>query len=1125
LLIRFYTILLFIIFVFPLEGSNRPDNLIFTSITKSNGLPSNLIHCTYKDRNGFLWIGTSRGLARYDGHERFKIFSKEHYPTFKSNYITSIAEDDSHVLWVGTRYGGIMTLDLRTDKWTTYMYEESNENSLSNNEVLEILVDSYNRVWIGTEDGLNIYNREADNFIRYMPSNEPYGLQSKAILEIKEDSNGFIWLGTWGSGLYLVLNSKEQEDLSFRKIGMSDKVDNVWSIQQFSDTEYWLGTHDVGLIYMVIPDEASNLRENQDWEVFSKKTKTGLEMGKRVLYFSIFDLAIMGQDLWLATPSGLFVLKNHNEEIKDWKSDTSGKINLKFTSYMSIPNDQTSLVNENISKLNTEDDGIIWISTRGGLCYHNKHHNQFDNLTLTQQQIQRPNAPNLINVGNSLWLCNGNSDIVSFNIKTELVDTYSSNKIKSIIQDNNIYLVNKTVDEKLVLISNLGIYAIDIHSWNYKYYPFTKSILNKTSNFLAKCFYEDRNGYYWVGSEIGLLRLDIRSESFLHITTIDDNTSNGITENSVTCFAEDNENNLWIGTYNGLNKLVDHSSKLIFQHFKNDPTDSLSLRVNRISTLENTTDYMVIGTEQGLVLYDYKSQSFSNDKYSSREIQIYANHNFKDSIIWSSSSEGLIKFDLITGSSHLYAREEGIKDLAFSLGSVTTDQDGFIYFGNSSGALKIHPDKHKDVDFKTKMCISEANIIGKDGHRTKSMFYSDNLELRHGDYYLSLSYVGLNYVNPSSNEFSYKLEGFDSDWIYPVDESPAVYTNLEPNSYSFRLRLMNSNGHWSEMQSPLTINVIPAFWKTSWFSFLLFLFVCALILSAFHLYTKAIRKRNLILEKLNTKLNNEVTQRTKITEDLEQSEQELKTANSELLRSNKQLEQFAYIASHDLKEPLRTIGSFTELTQRRISSTADEKVIEYTNMVKGAVSRMYSLIESILTFSSVGKGNLKAEKVNVNHIIEDVISDLAQVIKGKGTRILKEELPTLWGDRSQFSMLFQNLISNGIKFNVSKDPYLNIYITDRDNSVYDVIVVEDNGIGIHKDHQDRIFELFKRLHANSEFEGTGIGLAVCKRIIELHEGKLEIISKVGFGTKFLIYLPKYTECEKVREANQDRQFD
>ncbi len=248
---------------------------------------------------------------------------------------------------------------------------------------------------------------------------------------------------------------------------------------------------------------------------------------------------------------------------------------------------------------------------------------------------------------------------------------------------------------------------------------------------------------------------------------------------------------------------------------------------------------------------------------------------------------------------------------------------------------------------------------------------------------------------------------------------------------------------------------------------------------------------------------------------LKEYERKLEEKNRELQKKNRELQEFAYIASHDLREPLRKINFFGERLLKRYSTELSEKARDYLERMIRASKRMDSLITGLLEYSRVETRAGAFEEVDLNRIVEIVKEDLYMMIKEKDARIIYENLPVLQADPLQIRQLFQNLISNSIKF--SKDgipPEIEIsaLVDEKDNKV--VIRIIDNGIGFESEYSEKIFGMFQRLHGRSEFEGTGIGLAICKRIAERHGGTIEANSRVGEGTIFEIKLPlKHQEEE------------
>ncbi|MEO0846098.1 MAG: ATP-binding protein [Cyanobacteria bacterium J06648_1] len=231
-----------------------------------------------------------------------------------------------------------------------------------------------------------------------------------------------------------------------------------------------------------------------------------------------------------------------------------------------------------------------------------------------------------------------------------------------------------------------------------------------------------------------------------------------------------------------------------------------------------------------------------------------------------------------------------------------------------------------------------------------------------------------------------------------------------------------------------------------------------------------------------------------------EAKQELKRSNAELLQSNRELEQFAYVASHDLREPLRMVISFTQLLAQRYREQLDDDADQIIAFAVDGAKRMETLIEDLLLFSRLNKQNKAFELVNCNGIIADALNNLQVSIQESNAKITVAQLPLVMGDEVQLAQLFQNLIKNAIVYCEHERPEIAIAVEQIDHGWQ--FSIEDNGIGIDPNNAERIFEVFQRLHAKEKYSGTGIGLSICKKIVERHGGKTWVESALGAGSIF-----------------------
>jgi PAS domain S-box-containing protein len=256
-------------------------------------------------------------------------------------------------------------------------------------------------------------------------------------------------------------------------------------------------------------------------------------------------------------------------------------------------------------------------------------------------------------------------------------------------------------------------------------------------------------------------------------------------------------------------------------------------------------------------------------------------------------------------------------------------------------------------------------------------------------------------------------------------------------------------------------------------------------------------------------ITQDVTDLKRAQGELESRVEELAQTNRDLekyIASNVELEQFAYIASHDLKEPIRTIISFSQLLQHRFKDHVEREAREYVDYIVEGGLRMQALIDGLLSYSRVDKDGKPFQLIEMDQVLFSVLQNINTQIENRGVQIIYEDLPMIKGDSIQVSQLLQNLISNGIKFNLNKSP--EIHISHKKVGQEEIISVKDNGIGIEPENIDKIFGIFKRLHTREEFEGAGIGLAVCKRIMERHNGYIRVESELGKSTTFFLHFPR-----------------
>lgn len=1083
------------------------NNITFSSWQKEDGLPNNHINAISKDKLGFLWIATDEGLCRYDGPNLIKVYKSAEdgasaSNSLKSNNIRTLLCDSKGYIWIGTRFGGLTRFHPPTNEWKTFQHDPQQENSLSNDEVLTILEDSKQRIWVGTENGLNLFNPSTSTFTRFRLKNKDNNqLSGKAILTVMEDQQGWIWAGVWAGGLHLMLEDEagqyNSDQIRYFQVTEDKSANNVWVLLHDKAGRYWIGTHGGGVLLMNLPANASNQLEQQNWQPTFRRYATAENDGVSIKSNIVLDI-IQDQfeNIWTGTAHGLHRL---NYDFLPGLDDAATDTHIEC--FLPTPNDRTTLIGDNITTLYEDNQGIIWIGTSDGLSQYNLYSNQFKNFDFPDHQYQIAYESSfIVDVNENIWIFVDELNLIKYQLK--------HGTLKRIDDDINSLILGKKIgtfysqDRRWMYVgTELGITAIDLITRKTTKYPLPLWVQSNNRNLLIKTIFVAEDSAIWFGTNVGLYKIDAKTKDY-SLYVPESGNPNSISDLSVNQITQDSEGAIWIATYKGLNKITNPSAKEpVFKRFLFDAEHPEKGPLNnRIMCLKEFDGYLYIGTTSGLCRYNFSTNKF--EAFNSL-IHKYWIHSIQEGVnndIWVSGTEGILRFDTQQESFRFFDKKDGLKNTSYRHGAGFRDDDNNIYFAHSTGFTYFSPETLASNETPPPVYITEIETMNRNGTKITESIYKDQIELSHNDYRLSVNFAALNYNRADKNQYIYRLTGFEEQWHEATFGVPIVYTNLKPQKYSLEVRAANNDGVWNEKGDTITIIQHPPYWETWWFRLLAIVLTGMTILLIFRWYTNNIRKRNEALQVYNKTLNDEIAHRKKV-------EQQLNDYNNELKRSNKDLEQFAYVSSHDLKEPLRVIGNFSGLLKRRYANKLDDDAQEYIGFIEDGIRRMFNVIESLLTYSTVGQKDSVYDTVNLNKLLKGKLSDLSQFIKDNNAIVRIGELSEIVGQEEQIGMVFYNLIHNAIKFNAQEEVLVLVQQEEGDED-YWKFSVKDNGIGIEPVYQEKIFDIFKRLHGKKDYEGTGIGLAVCQKIILRHEGRIWLESAVGKGTTFYFTVKK-----------------
>ena len=1089
------------------------QNLVFNNINKETGLPHNNVNCAISDHDGFLWIGTNSGLCRYDSPTSIKVYKpgdSKNPNALKSSLISDIHIDKEGILWIGTKLGGITKYDKKNNVWKTFTSDSLNINSLSNDEVLKVFEDSNDDLWIGTENGLNHFNKKTEKFTRFLPiDGDSTSLQSKAVLSIGEDKNGNIWVGTWAGGIHLLIPSKDGhiENATFRNFKPSEFVGshNVWDIMIDSKGRYWLSTHKGGLFLMVVPE--SNDITNPSW--YPKFIHYGVnETEIESLSSDVMRKMCEDRDgnIWIPSIYGLnIILKEELQFSLNYNNLIKPKFH--FVKHYYNPTVTTSIADNAVLDVHEDKNGSIWMGTMSGLSQYSPYTNQFENYELYNEDSSSPNSQNIIVTGeDQVWIGNGDDGIFNYNFKSGDLDPVQ--EVNELLADNIISCVYSADGNMIYIATNVSVIVYNRLSKSSETYTIPKNISDKFGDQSVRCMMIDHESYIWLGTDVGLLKLN-RTQNTYRLYEHEPYNDLSISNNTINQILQTEDKSIWLTTYSGLSKIiVNNNDKVEFKNFSSDNTKE-TIASNSLLSIAEKDGILYLGSTTGLLGYDYENDKFYNYSETDNKYFVQSIVTAKNGQIWASTTEGIFKFYPETKQIIAYQKKDGLAEHTFLHRAFYLDQEDNIYFGSRRGITKFNPGNLLSNSTPPTVKITESIISYNNITISHPYSFYDKLEVSHDHTSIEFHYAALNYTRAEKNQYAYKLEGFDSDWKYVDNNTPAVYTNLDHGAYTFLVKASNNDGVWNEQGDKLKLNITPAFWQTWWFILLSVLAFGGFILLGVRNYTKRINQRNQKLKEYNRNLNREIEKRRLI-------ENELQTTNEELKRSNSELEQFAYIASHDLQEPLNITGNFIDILADRYQDNLDEQAFTFIEFAKGGVNRMGLLIKNLLTFSKVGGKVIAFKNASLQEIVEEKLLDLGMVIKKKNAEIVLDNLPEICCERFQIGMLFYNLINNALKFNDNEIPKIEITNLTSPKDTYWKFSVKDNGIGIEPEFQEQIFEIFKRLHNKDEYEGTGIGLALCKKIVNRHKGNIWLESKKGEGTNFVFTIDKNLHKENSK---------
>ena len=1030
----------------------------FSRLSIEDGLSSYQITALLEDEHGFLWLGTTDGLNRFDGYEITQFRSEgEQHRRISDNYIRTLFQDEDGKIWVvsqrsldvydpltgrftaietgtqeanhengtlftsvATAFGsiwigtdsGLLRFDIEADSAEVKRYKLTNTQTAQGNLITALAVDERDVLWVATPEALYRYSSEENLFNEFSLSQIDRAVrgQQGGIFALHADKNGILWIGRRGA-----VYSWHDQDKDWREyrlpIPQNGSASTVISLTSNQYGQIYVGTSEAGLFSLDAASEAWShfMHDEAEPGSLAHNTVTALLTTRNVL--------------WVGTWNGLsFVGQQQPFDVL-----MSGRVNAIHVDV---------------------DPRYVWIGTLGaGLFQLDLEsgrtaqflHDPSDSGSLGHNDIWGLE----IDAGGNLWVATANGGLNKLERNTGSFSRHEHEAGRADgLQDNRLYSVVADREDQL-WIGTLGAGAnvLDKGKTSFSHYPYSPEDSTGLQHYSVWPIYEDHKGRIWLGTVgAGLARFDKEAQAFTHYrNNPDDSTS--LSGNRILTINEDAQGSLWVG--------------------------SMGAGLNRY---DEVRDAFIRYTEEDGLPHNNIVCILPGDNNS----------------LWISTLEGLSHHDPSRSSPFVnYYVSDGLPSNTFQTNACYRAPDGRLYFGTDKGLISFDPLEVKPRQSK-RVQFTHLDLFNQPAVLDSAVAYKQKIRLLHTENFITFRFSAFDFLSPKKSMYAYRLDGLGEEWHVMKGQHRASYPGLRPGSYTFMLRSATGNGVWGEDEKHIHIQIDPPFWKTRGAYTIYGIAGLFLIAGVSVGYVKW--QKNL-LEK----------------ESLERDKMRLAQLADEKMRF------FANI-SHEFRTPLTLIiGPLMNLIESQKQSSDHELQDAYQMMLRNS-QRLQRLINQILDLTrlEVGETQIKVALQDLSDFVKrtvEVFVPLAEIYQlNLSTSFLESPCP-IYFDAEYMEHIIANLLSNALKF-TPEEGTVQVYMVDSTHHVD--IIFQDSGPGIHVEHVDDIFKRFYQVDDSStrKYEGTGIGLAIVKEMLDLHHGEIIVDSEVGVGSRFCVRLRK-----------------
>ncbi|MCE8951086.1 hybrid sensor histidine kinase/response regulator transcription factor [Bacteroides thetaiotaomicron] len=1046
--------------------SETPEQITFSYISINEGLSQSTVFSIDQDKRGNMWFATYDGVNKYDGYAFTVYQHNEDDPNSIANDISRIVKTDSQGrVWIGTR-DGLSRYDEEKDIFQNFFYEKNGKH-LQVNGIEEI---SPEQLLISTPEGLIMFDIKESKFIDDSFSTAMH----KTIASTLYRQDDQIYIGTSTDGLYTYSITQK----TFEKVIPILGTKQIQAILQQSPTRIWVATEGAGL-FLINPK--------------TKEIKNYLHSPSNPKSISsnyIRSLAMDSQNrLWIGTFNDLNIYHEGTDS---------------FASYSSNPVENGSLSQRSVRSIFMDSQGGMWLGTYfGGLNYYHPIRNRFKNIrNIPYKNSLSDNVVSCIveDKDKNLWIGTNDGGLNLYNPITQRFTSYTLQEDESArgIGSNNIKAVY--VDEKKSLVY-IGTHAGGL-SILHRNSGQVENFNQRNSQLVNENVYAilpDGEGNLWLGTLSALVRFNPEQQSFTTIEKEKDGTP--VVSKQITTLFRDSHKRLWIGGEEGLS---------VFKQEGLDIQKASILPVSNVTKLftnciyEASNGVIWVGTREGFYCFNEKDKQIKRYNTTNGLPNNVVYGILEDSFgrLWLSTNRGISCFNPETKKFRNFTESDGLQSNQFNTASYCRTSVGQMYFGGINGITTFRPELLLDNPYTPPVVITKLQLFNKvvrpddeTGILTKNISETKSITLKSWQTAFSIEFVVSNYISGQHNTFAYKLEGYDKEWYYLTDSRTVSYSNLPQGTYQFLVKAANSDGKWNPIPTALEIIVLPIWYKTWWALLIFFATFAGFITFVFRFFwMRKSMEAQLEIERRDKEHQEEI---------------------------NQMKMRFFINISHELRTPLTLILTPLQEIINKISDRWTRNQLEY---IQRNANRLLHLVNQLMDYrrAELGVFELKAKKGNAHQLIQDNFLFYDKLARHKKiTYTLHSELEDkeVLFDANYLELIVNNLLSNAFKYTESGQ---SITVTLKEENGWLLLQVSDTGIGIPINKQGKIFERFYQIE--SEHVGSGIGLSLVQRLIELHHGRIELDSEENKGSTFSVYLPQDLSVYKPSElASNDEQ--